>query len=185
MARQHQKSPRSLSSTSIQTPWPHKGQHHGHEWTTHIPFVPCQLALPFLRQGNFKLCSWNFKVKVMGVVKGQGHVVSPVDNSFTSFWLHISQTNNSWDTTFSKVDLEKSKVKVIGEVKGQGPIVHPAFNWCTSCFVSLKSDQPFLRYGQQSVWAWKPDAKFWNKLTKKEVSNRISPKSNQVISMTR
>ena len=31
---------------------------HGHEWSTHIPFVPCQSALPFLKQGYFKL--WLF-----------------------------------------------------------------------------------------------------------------------------
>ena len=25
------------------------GHSHGHEWSTHIPFVPCQSALPFLK----------------------------------------------------------------------------------------------------------------------------------------
>ena len=97
--------------------------HHGHTkvnaWTTHIPFVPCQSALPLLRCGYFKLWPWNIKVKVMGVVKRHDHVVSPVSNWFTSFLLHINQTNNSWNKAISKFDLEISKVKVKGEVKGQ------------------------------------------------------------------
>ena len=38
-----------------------------------------------------------FKVKVMGEVKGQGHIVNPVFNRCTSFSLHISWTNHSWD----------------------------------------------------------------------------------------
>ena len=52
-----------------------KGQ--GHEWghtsksqcgsnilSIHIPFVPCQLALPFLRYSIFKIWPWKSKVKV-------------------------------------------------------------------------------------------------------------------------
>ena len=27
----------------------HTSQYHGHEWMTHILFVPCQSAVPFLR----------------------------------------------------------------------------------------------------------------------------------------
>ena len=33
-----------------------------------------------------------------------------------SFPFHINQSNNSWDTTISKFDLQKSKVKFMGEV---------------------------------------------------------------------
>ena len=55
----------------------------------------------------------------MGVVKGQGDVVSPVSNWLTSFLFHVNQTNNFWDTAISKFVLEKSKVKVMGEVKGK------------------------------------------------------------------
>ena len=56
----------------------HTSQYHGHEWMTHILFIPCQLATPFLRYSNFRLWPWNSKVKVMGVVKGQCHTRSPV-----------------------------------------------------------------------------------------------------------
>ena len=56
-----------------------KGQ--GHRWghssmsqcgynilSTHIPFVPCQSALPFLRYSIFKIWPWKSSVKVMGEV---------------------------------------------------------------------------------------------------------------------
>ena len=53
----------------------------------------------------------------MGMVKGQGYIVSPVSNLLASFSFHIKQTNNSWDTAITRCDLKKSKVKVISEVK--------------------------------------------------------------------
>ena len=70
-------------------------------------------------------------VKVMGVIKGQGQTVGPVSYWFAWFSFHISQTNNSWDTTISKFDLQTSKVKVMSEVKGQGHILYPVSNRCT------------------------------------------------------
>ena len=99
---------------------------------THILFISCQSASPFLRYSNFRLWPWNSKVKVMGVVKGQCHTVGPVSHQLTSFSFHINQTNNSWDTAISKFDLETSKVKVMSEVKGQGHILYPVSNRCTS-----------------------------------------------------
>ena len=110
----------------------HTSQYHGHEWMTHILFVPCQSAAPFLRYSNFRFWPWNSKVKVMGVVKGQCRTVGPVSYQLTSFSFHINQTNNSWDTAISKFDLETSKVKVMSEVKGQGHILYPVSNRCTS-----------------------------------------------------
>ena len=68
----------------------------------------------------------------MGMVKGQGHTVSPVSNLFTYLSFHINQNNNSWNIAISKYDLEKSKVKVMGEVKGWGHIVQTVSNRCIS-----------------------------------------------------
>ena len=68
----------------------------------------------------------------MGVVKGQGHTISPVSYQLTSFSFHINQTNNSGDRAISKFDLETSKVKVMSEDKGQGHILYPESNQCTS-----------------------------------------------------
>ena len=75
---------------------------------------------------------WNFKAEFMGMVKGQGHTVSPVYNLSTYLSFHINQTNNSWNTAISKFDIEKSKVKVMGEDKGWGHIVQTVSNRCTS-----------------------------------------------------
>ena len=119
---------------------PHHGhisQFYGHEWITHIRFLHCQSAVPFLKYGYFRLWPWNSKVKVMGVVKGRSHIVSSVSYKFASFSFHINQTNNSWDTAISKLDLETSKVKVMSENKGQGHILNPVSNWCTSFLFNI------------------------------------------------
>ena len=85
----------------------------------------------------------------MGVVKGQGHTISPVHVSYlTSFLFHIYQTNNAWDRAISKFELETSKFKVMSEVKGQGHILYPVSNWYTFfSFHINQTNQPFLRYG--------------------------------------
>ena len=44
--------------------------------STHIPFVPCWSALPFLRYSYFKNWPWKFKVKFMCEVKVPSHNVS-------------------------------------------------------------------------------------------------------------
>ena len=58
----------------------------------------------------------------MGVVKRQGHTISPVPYQLTSFSFHINQINNSGDRAILKFDLETSKVKVMREVKSQDHI---------------------------------------------------------------
>ena len=50
--------------------WGHslKSQCGSNILSTHIPFVPCQSALPFLRYSIFKIWPWKSMVKVMGEV---------------------------------------------------------------------------------------------------------------------
>ena len=107
-------------------------------------------------EGYFKPWSWNYKVKVMGVVKGQDHTVSPVSNWFAFFCFTVSPVsnwfafllfqseNNSWDTAILKFDLEKSKVKVMGEVNGRGHIIHQYIptNAPPFCFTSITPNIP-------------------------------------------
>ena len=131
-ARRRLKSPRSLSGTSAHLTMVALVNNTSHEWVTLILFVSCQSTAPFLRYSNFRLWPWNSKVKVMGVVMGQCHTVSPVSYQLTSFSFYINQTNNSLDTAISKFDLETSKVNVMSEVKGQGHILYPVSNRCTS-----------------------------------------------------
>ena len=55
---------------------------------------------------------------VMGMVKGQDNLISPLSSGFASFSFHIKQTNKLGDRAILEFDLEKSEVKVMGEVKG-------------------------------------------------------------------
>ena len=52
--------------------------------STHIPFVPCQSAIPFLRYVFFKIWPWKSKVKVMGEVAIKSHSMGPTFYRFTS-----------------------------------------------------------------------------------------------------
>ena len=67
-----------------------KIQGQGHGWSghwksqsacnilsTHIPFLPCQSAIPFLRYDFFKFWPWKSKVKVMGEVDIKSHSMGP------------------------------------------------------------------------------------------------------------
>ena len=56
------------------------------------------------------------KVKVMGEVKGRGHIVHPVSNRCTSFSFHINRTNHSWDMSNIVFDLEKTHLKFSNKI---------------------------------------------------------------------
>ena len=120
--------------------------HHGHtksiSWITHILFVHCQSAAPFLRKGYFRLWPWNSKVKGMGVVKGQGHTIGPVSYQLTSSSFHINQTNNSGDRAILKLDLETSKVVEWSKEWGQRSrsYIVPSIQPMHFLFVSHQSD---------------------------------------------
>ena len=72
--------------------------------STHIPFVPCQSALLFLRYSVFKIWPWKTKAKVMGEVKVQSHNVGQTSFRLTSLLFHVNLPSHSWDK-FSKFDL--------------------------------------------------------------------------------
>ena len=102
-----------------------KIQGNGHGWgessksqsgcnilSTHIPFVPCQSAVPFLRHSIFfffKIWPWKSKVKVMVEVKVQSHKVGVTSYQLTSLSFHVNRPSHSWDTAFSKFDLENPR----------------------------------------------------------------------------
>ena len=73
---------------------------------THIPFVPCQSALPFLGYSYFKIWRWNFKVNVISELKVESHNVGPTFSRLTSLSFHVNRASHSWVLTFSKFDLE-------------------------------------------------------------------------------
>ena len=109
-----------------------KIQGQGHGWgqslksqcesnilSTHIPFVPFQWAIPFLRYDFLKIWPGKSKVKVMVEVKVQSHKVGVTSYRLTSLSFHVNRPSHSWDTAFSKFDLEnpRSRSWVRGKLK--------------------------------------------------------------------
>ena len=86
-----------------------KSQCESNILSTHIPFVPCKPAIPFLRYDFFKIWPWKSKVKVMGEVDIESHKVSVRSYRLTSLSFHVNRPSHSWDTTFSKFDLENPR----------------------------------------------------------------------------
>ena len=90
----------------IQGRWHGWGQSSSHNVNltsyrpTHISFVPCQSALPFLRYSSFKIWPWKSKVKVIA----QGHKVGITPYRLISLSFHVDRPSHSWVTTFSKFD---------------------------------------------------------------------------------
>ena len=62
---------------------------------------------------KFDLERSNFKV--IGEVKGQGHIVHPVYNWHTSYLFHFNQNNHSWFMTSRMFDLEEIHPKILKE----------------------------------------------------------------------
>ena len=96
-----------------------KPQHGSYILSTHIPFIPCQSAIPFLRYDFFKIWPWKSKVKAMVEVKVQSHKVGVTSYRLTSLSFHVNRPSHSWDTAFSKFDLEnpRSRSWVRGKLK--------------------------------------------------------------------
>ena len=117
-----------------------KIQGQGHGWgqswksksgcnilSIHIPFVPCQLALPFLRYSILKNWPWKSKVKVMGKVDIESHNMGSTFYRLTSLLFHVNRPFHSWDMTFAKFDLEnlRSRSWMSGTLKVTTLVQHP------------------------------------------------------------
>ena len=68
--------------------------------STHVPFVPCQSALPFLRYSIFKIWPWKSRAKVMGEVTNQSHNVGLTSYRLTSLLFNVNRPSHSWVMTF-------------------------------------------------------------------------------------
>ena len=91
----------------------------------------------------FQNLTLNSKVKVMGGVKCQSHIlrhiVSLTSYRFMFLSFHVNRTMHSWNGAISRFDLQNPRSKSWGGVKGQGHIVDPIpyqfislsfhFNW--------------------------------------------------------
>ena len=63
------------------------------------------------------------KFKVMGEVKVKGNNVSLTSYWFTSLWFHVNWPSYSWNTAFSKSDLENSRLR--SQLKVTKKVYHP------------------------------------------------------------
>ena len=74
--------------------------------STHIPFVLCQLTLPFLRCSFCKIWPLKSKVKVMDEVNIPSHKVALTSYPLKSPSFYVNRSSHSWDMAFSKFGLE-------------------------------------------------------------------------------
>ena len=127
---------------------------------THIPFVPCQSALPFLRYSIFKSWPWKSRVKVIGEVTVQSHNVGLASYRLTTLSFHVLQPTHSWDTAFSKFDLENQGSRLWVRSQCGSNILSTHIS-----FVPCQSGIPFLSYDYFKIWPWKSKLKVKGEVT--------------------
>ena len=111
--------------------------------STHIPFIPCWSALPFLRCSYLKNWPWKSKVKVMGEVKVKNRNVSLTSYQLTSLSVH-----SIWHPIAELQRFQNLTLKIKGQGHGWGhssksqcgynilsthiPFVRPSHSWDTA-----------------------------------------------------
>ena len=142
--------------------------------STHIPFIPCWSALPFLRCSYLKNWPWKSKVKVMGEVKVQSHNVSLTSYRLTSFSFHVNWPSHSWDTAFSKFDLENqgSRSWVRSQFKVRMWVSHPIDSH-PFCSMSIEHPIPELWLFQNLTLKIKGQGHGWGHSSKSQCGSSI------------
>ena len=142
-------------------------------YPTHIPFIPSESTLPFLRYSNFNILPWKSKVKVMGEVKVQSHNVS-----LTSYRLIPLVPCQSGETDISKFKLENSGSRSWMRTKSQhGPNIQSTHIPSVPC-------QSGIQVPQAAYWKETCRYSFLNIVIKTGIQNHslpsgsLSPKDN-------
>ena len=128
-----------------------KSQYESNILSTHIPFVPCQSAIPFLRYDFFKIWSWKrWTLKVTTWVQHSVHsnpfrfmsICPPIPEiqHFQNLTLKIQGQGHGWS----------------GHSKSQSGCNILSTN---IPFVPCQSAIPFLRYDFFKFWPWKSKVK--------------------------
>ena len=82
-------------------------------WVQHSvdsnPFRSMSICPPIPEIQHFKIWPWKSKAKVKGEVDIESHKVGVISYGLTSFSFHVNRPSHSWDTTFSKFDLENPR----------------------------------------------------------------------------
>ena len=115
--------------------------------STHIPLSPCQSGIPFLSYDFYKIWPWKSRVKVMGEVTLQSQNGGLISYRLTFLSLYVNRPSHSWDTAFSKFDLEnpgsRSNDHDVAQLQVQ--TIPKNFEW-------YESIQQFQRYGPSAAW---------------------------------
>ena len=82
-------------------------------WVQHSidshPFNSMSIGHPIPEIWLFKIWPWKSKVKVVGEGNVESHKVNVTSYRFTSLSFHVNRPFHSWDTAFSKFDLENPR----------------------------------------------------------------------------
>ena len=171
-ARRQLKSPRSLSGRSIHltlvTKW-------SWSWMTYChPICAMSIGPPLLRYSYFKIWPWVSMVKVMCVVKGQGHVwpwkfKGQVYGQGQTWWSYLRPWSSIDMFAFHFVAIGPFlaeiyqilyltlKIQGQGHGKGQTQWSHLSPRVPSLCllFVSWQSEHFWPRYSKFHIWTWK------------------------------
>ena len=121
MARWHLKSPRSLSDRSLHLTLITKWSRSWSWMTCSQPLCSMSIDPPILRYNYFKIWPWKFMVKVMCVIKGQGHIWpwkfkgqgqthgSHLRPRYICFSFHGNRTTFGWDIANSISALDNTR----------------------------------------------------------------------------
>ena len=142
------------------------------ESPAHIPFVPCQSALPFLRYGYFIIWPWKSKVKVLGEVKVQ----RGSDFLLTHIWLVSCQPASPLQGySFFKSWPWKPKVEIITQGSNSGShilLTHIPFMLIDPPIPEIQLLQNFTLKIQVQVHDWGQSPR-----------HKVRPASNQFTSL--
>ena len=115
--------------------------------STHIPFVPCQWALPFLRYSIFKIWPWKSRFKVMGEVTVQSHNAGLTSYRLTSLSFHVHQSSHPEIHHFQNLTLK---------IKGQGQTTLMLHNYRSRRFHRtsncINPSSGFVKSGPSAAW---------------------------------
>ena len=147
------------------------------------PLCAISIIPPNLRYSYFKIWPWKSMVKVMCVVKGQGHIwpskfKGQGDGQGQTHWSHLRpgvqsiwflfvsrQSDHFW-LRYRKFHIWpwKFNVKVMAKVKPDGHICGLEVQSICLLFVSWQSDHFWLRYIKCYIWPWKLKVKVMAKV---------------------
>ena len=118
--------------------------------STHIPFVPCQSALPFLGYSIYKIWPWKSRVKVMDEVTVERHNVGLTSYRLTSIDSQPFRSMSIGPTVPGIQHFLNLTLQIKGKFHGWS---HNLKSQCGSCilsthipFVPCQSGIPFQSY---------------------------------------